>query len=200
MTSPNPSTSPPERSALNIPNALSSLRIVVIPILIYLLYGERDHRHDFWAAILFGFAFVTDVIDGIIARNTQSITRLGRILDPIADKLLVLAALLILIYLQRVNVIVAILLLGREITISGLRSLAASENISIPSITSAKLKTVLEGFGLGFLILGPGYEVLGFSWQLIGNYLIYAALLLAYWSGFIYFRRYFRHSAYRSTP
>lgn len=147
-----------------------------------------------WAGILFGAALFTDYFDGMIARRTKTITRLGRIMDPLADKLLVLSAVLMLISLHRVNVLIAILLLGREIAVTGLRTLASSEGIMIPSIMTGKVKTWFEGFAIGFLLAGPDCHLLGLNWMWMGTVLIYGALGLALWSGAIYFRDYYRGS------
>ncbi len=178
-------------SPLNLPNALTLVRILFIPVIIVLLHGEQTENGGVWAGALFGLAFCTDFIDGMIARRTGAITQLGRILDPIADKLMVLTALLMLMHLGRIPVVVAILLLGREIAVSGLRSLAASEGISIPSSRSAKMKTVFEGFALGFLMAGNA-RFLGVPWMLSGTILLYLSLVLALWSGGVYFYEYYR--------
>ncbi|HLG19018.1 MAG TPA: CDP-diacylglycerol--glycerol-3-phosphate 3-phosphatidyltransferase [Bdellovibrionota bacterium] len=191
MSSPINSSPIPSSRVYNLPNALTAIRIVAIPAVVALVYGRNTAWNDFWAAALFGFAFWTDFFDGMIARRTKTITRLGKIMDPMADKLLVLAALLMLIHLHRVQVITAILLLSREIAVSGLRSLAGSEGIFIPSILSAKIKTWLEGFAIAFLLLGPENRWLGIEWMELGGVLLYAALALALWSAAIYFRNYY---------
>ncbi len=184
---------------LNLPNALTIVRILVIPVVIALLYPKHGPRSDMWAAVLFGLAFCTDFIDGHIARRTQTITRLGQILDPLADKLIVLSAVLLLIHLGRMDAIIGILLLGRELAVSGLRSFASSEEILLPSSRSAKIKTVAEGFALGFLMAGPENHQWGIPWMKMGEVLIFVALALALWSGAFYFVQYYRAVKARSS-
>ena len=200
MSLPNNSNSPLNPPLLNIPNILTSIRIAAIPGVVALLYRPHDSTGDLWAAGLFGFAFWTDFFDGMIARRTHTSTRLGRIMDPLADKLIVLAAALMLIHLERINVIIAILLLSREIAVSGLRSLAGTEGILISSTLSARIKAFAEGFALGFLILGPENRWLGIPWMEVGEWLLYVALGLALWSAAIYFRDYYRGTIHSSSP
>ncbi len=180
------------KSQLNIPNALTSIRILVVPGVIWLLHGSPTYWNGFWAAILFGFAFWTDYFDGMIARRTHTVTRLGKILDPMADKLMVLTAVLMLVGLHRVGVILAIILLGREIAVSALRSLAGNEGIMIPSRWSGKVKTFLEGFSLAFLMVGPDNHMLGIHWMPLGEWLLCAAVFCAIWSGGRYFVDYYK--------
>lgn len=187
-----PATPLSKGSPFNLPNSLTVVRILVIPVIIALLYPKHGPRNDLIAAALFGLAFCTDFIDGLIARRTQTITRLGQILDPLADKLIVISAVLLLISLDRLDVIVAVLLLGREMAVSGLRSFASSEGVLLPSTGSAKMKTVAEGFALGFLMAGPENHQLGLPWMKMGEVLIFVALGLALWSGAVYFVQYAR--------
>jgi CDP-diacylglycerol---glycerol-3-phosphate 3-phosphatidyltransferase len=179
-------------SPFNIPNALTALRILAIPGVVLLLNGHSTPKDQFWAAVLFGLAFFTDYFDGLIARKTQAITRLGRIMDPIADKLLVLSALLMLVHMGRVPVIIAIVLIGREVSVAGLRNLASDEGITILSRFSGKLKTTFEGFGLGFLLAGPENQFWGDRLMNPGILLIYLALITALWSGTRYFWDYWK--------
>ena len=176
------------------------IRILAVPVLFVLLYDKHQPRDEIWAAIIFGIAFFTDYFDGWIARRTKSITRLGRVMDPLADKLMVLAALIILVDLHRVHVFVAVALLGRELTVSGLRDIAAIEGIQIPSRFSAKAKTMFEGFGLGFLISGSDLQILGFEIMDVGNILVWIALILAFWSAGFYFRDYIRTTPRPPSP
>ena len=104
-----------------------------------------------------------------------------------------------MIRLGRVNDVVAIALLSRELAVSGLRDIAGHEGILIPSRFSGKAKTMCEGFGLGFLIAGPGYTLLNFPLMQIGTLLVYGALGLAYWSAFFYFHTYFKSGSPTSS-
>jgi CDP-diacylglycerol---glycerol-3-phosphate 3-phosphatidyltransferase len=194
-TLPTPESSPSKVSIWNIPNALTALRILAIPFLVYLLYGRSSERRQLIAAILFGAAFWTDYFDGLLARRMQKITRLGKIMDPMADKLMVITALILLVYLDYVNVLVVILLVGREVAVNALRTLAGAEGTVISPSFSGRAKVFAEGFGIAFLFLGPGFDWLGLPWMVMGTFLIYVGLALALWSGAVYFRDY-----YRATP
>ncbi len=192
-----PSSTPPgsgfsKISVWNLPNALTLARIIAIPFFVYLLYGSHTLRDQLWAAILFGLAFWTDFFDGLLARRMQKITRLGKIMDPMADKLMVTTALLMLVYLGYANVIVVILLIGREVAVNALRSLAGNEGIVISPSFSGRAKVFAEGFGIAFLIAGPEAHYFHIPWWLLGEWLIYVALAFAYWSAVTYFRDYYR--------
>lgn len=145
-----------------------------------------------WAAILFGAAFWTDFFDGMLARRMQKITRLGKIMDPMADKLMVNTALILLVYLDYVDVLVVVLLIGREIAVNALRSLAGAEGIHVAPSLTGRIKVFFEGFGIAFLFPGPGFYWLGIPWRELGLVGIYAGLGLALWSAVFYFRDYYR--------
>ena len=166
--------------------------MIVIPYLVYLLYGKSTPADHVWAAILFGAAFWTDFFDGLLARRMQKITRLGKIMDPMADKLMVNTALVMLVYLGFTDVLIVILLIGREIAVNALRSLAGAEGITINPSLSGRIKVFLEGFGIAFLFLGPEQRWFGIPWMELGSVLLYAGLALALWSAAFYFRDYYR--------
>ncbi len=114
-------------------------------------------------------------------------------MDPMADKLMVNTALLMLVYLGLVNVILAILLIGREVVVNALRTLASQEGIMITPSLSARIKVFAEGFGIGFLLLGPENRLFNIPWMQVGNICLYGAVVLALWSAIAYFRDYYRH-------
>ena len=159
------------------------------------MYGTRTPADHVWAAAIFGLAFWTDFFDGFVARRTQAITRLGKVMDPMADKLMVTTALILLVYLGFVDVLVVILLIGREVAVNALRSLAGTEGMVISSSFSARAKVFAEGFGIAFLLLGPENNWFGVPWMILGSILLYVALALALWSGARYFRDYYRNGA-----
>ncbi len=165
-----------------------------MPFLVYLLYGHRTPRDHLVAALFFGLAFWTDFFDGWFARRMQKITRLGKVMDPMADKLMVTTALIMLVYLGFVDVLLVILLIGREVAVNALRSLAGGEGIAIPPSWSGRVKVFAEGFGIAFLLLGPENSWLGIPWMGLGRILLYAGLGLALWSAVFYFRDYYRAS------
>jgi CDP-diacylglycerol---glycerol-3-phosphate 3-phosphatidyltransferase len=158
------------------------------------LYGETSPKDHIWAAFLFGFAFWTDFFDGLLARRLKKITRLGKIMDPMADKLMVNTALVMLVYLGLVDVLVVILLIGREVAVNALRSLAGTEGIVIAPSLSGRSKVFAEGFGIAFVLLGPEITWFGIPWMELGRALLYFSLGLALWSAVIYFRDYYRGS------
>ena len=141
---------------LTLPNVLTIGRIAAIPVVIALLFVD-GHIAPWMACITFTIAAVTDIIDGYLARMMKIESRLGRLLDPIADKLLVSAVLLTLVGMGRVSeltIVPAVIILCREILVSGLREHLAQVNVSLPVTWFAKCKTVVQMVALGFLIVG----------------------------------------------
>ncbi|MDH3912909.1 MAG: CDP-diacylglycerol--glycerol-3-phosphate 3-phosphatidyltransferase, partial [Rhodospirillales bacterium] len=140
----------------SLPNLLTLLRIVIIPILVPLFY--LDGAYPRWLACgLFGLAAITDYFDGYLARHLNEVSPLGRFLDPIADKLLVAAVILMLVgmdSIQGVVILPALVILCREILVSGLREYLAEIRVPMPVSSLAKWKTVIQMFALGFLIVG----------------------------------------------
>lgn len=175
---------------LNLPNSLALLRIALAPLLFWLLI-DRDSAifadmHiswlDYFAALVFVIASVTDFFDGYIARRWNQITKLGGILDPLADKMLMLAAFLGLMYIDRANGWAIFIILTREFFITGLRVSAASEGINVSSTFSGKLKTVVQMVAVGFLLM---------NWP-FANELLWAAVALTLYSGFEYIKGYMK--------
>ncbi|CAN5538494.1 CDP-diacylglycerol--glycerol-3-phosphate 3-phosphatidyltransferase [soil metagenome] len=144
--------------AVNIPNLLTMARIVMIPLCLWFL--DRDTpRDNFWAAIVFTLAALTDLLDGYLARKLNVVSVLGKLLDPLADKLIVMASLVWMIPMGRVPAWVVIVLLGRDISITGLRSVAASEGVVIAAGEEGKTKTALQMIGIIALLLGYPYPL-----------------------------------------
>ena len=140
----------------NFPNFLTMSRIFVIPVIVGLLYLKGDGAR--WVALtLFILAGVTDYFDGYFARRWAQISPLGRFLDPIADKLLVASVILILVAKDQISgwmVLPALIILCREVLVSGLREFLALANVSVPVSQLAKWKTLLQMVALGFLLIG----------------------------------------------
>ncbi len=148
--------------AVNVPNLLTGLRIVMIPAVLALL-DRAGPRDCYWAAILYAVAAITDFFDGWIARRQGLVSVLGKFLDPLADKLIVMATLVWLVNMGRIETWVVVLLLGRELSITGLRSIASSEGVVIAAGDGGKLKTALQMIGILCLIIGYPYPMsLGF--------------------------------------
>lgn len=182
----------------SLPNILTFSRILIIPILVASFYIEGRMYH--WvAAGLFLLASVTDFFDGYLARAWSAQSNLGKFLDPIADKLLVAAAILMLVHFDdigRYDIIPAIAILCREILVSGLREFLAKLNVSVPVSNLAKIKTAVQMVALFLLLLGvegPSFaEVETITditlTELLGRIFLWAAAILTIITGYAYLR------------
>ena len=177
---------------LNIANQLTIVRIVAIPLYLLVLYINKDWS-NVAATIIFIFAGVCDFLDGYIARKYNMITDLGKILDPIADKILVSAALIALIDLDRLYWWIAVIMLARDFTMEALRNLAASKGIIIAAGIWGKLKTTFQMVAIGMISFQNIW--LGINWYILGQVLMYIALFLSIYSAVIYFRDYFKNES-----
>lgn len=184
---------------LNLPNILTLARVAAIPLLVVLMLSD-SREAGFWAAALFGVAAVTDFIDGWLARKWGVVTVLGKFLDPLADKLIVMAALIMLIPFNRIPAWAVFVLLAREIIITGLRSIASSEGIVIDASDLGKYKTIYQMAAIPGLLLHYDYywffgvqsELLHVNMHNYGIALFYISLALTLWSGFDYLHKFFR--------
>jgi len=165
---------------LNVPNVLTLLRILLVPVLVVALTEEISNG-DAIAAAVFVVAALTDGIDGYIARSRRSVTNFGKVMDPVADKLLIAAALLSLVSLDRVDAWVAMVIIAREFAVSGLRIAAGQQGVAIPSSVLGKIKTIVQSAAVLALIAAPDPEV---AWVLA---LVYAMVLTTIVSGADYF-------------
>jgi cardiolipin synthase (CMP-forming) len=176
----------------NIPNILTLLRIVLIPVFVGLFYLPADvaspHLINLSATIVFALATATDWLDGYLARRLNQTSAFGAFLDPVADKLMVAAALIVLVELGRVGAIIALIIIGREIAISALREWMASlgERNSVAVAMLGKFKT---GFQMAAILFLLYYDPLGrLDTQLVGTLLIYIAAFLTLLSMAYYLR------------
>lgn len=170
------------QESLNLPNLVTFTRILLIPVFV-MLFATPTPDRSLMAAIVFVIAAVTDLLDGYLARRSGQVTTLGKLLDPIADKLLVLSALILLVNVDRVSALIAILIIAREVAVTGVRAIAASEGIIIAAETTGKYKMVLQIVAIVFLVLeGTVVEALG-NLHLPGIATLYFSLLLSYVSG-----------------
>ena len=176
----------------NIPNLLSALRIFAIPLLVVLLTSPGP-LPSFLAALVFFIASLTDLLDGYLARQQKAETAVGKLLDPMADKLLILAVMIMLIPLDRIPAWIVVLIIGREVAITGLRGIASAEGIVIASSRWGKAKMVLQSLALGGLMLH--YEYLGINFHVLGAILLWIALVITLWSGIDYFYKFYREMA-----
>ena len=178
--------------ARNLPNLLTFARIVMIPGVLVLL-SRGAPRDCFWAAVVYGLAAITDVLDGWLARRQGLVSVLGKFLDPLADKLLVMASLVWMVPMGRIPEWAVVLLLAREISVTGLRGIASSEGVVIAAGEGGKSKTALQMIGILALILGYPYHLsLGFidlgvvDLVYVGRWLIYISLVFSITSAFQY--------------
>ena len=180
----------------NLPNLLTLSRIAVIPLLVLLFYW--DNPISGWVSLgLFTVAAVTDFFDGYFARSLNQHSLLGRMLDPIVDKLLVATVVLMLVAFQRAPVLAALVILCRELLVSGLREFLAEIRVGMPVSRLAKWKTFIQMFSIGFLLVGevgPTFFHPAITTLLIGEVLIWIAAILTLVTGYDYLRLGWRHA------
>ncbi len=180
---------------LNLPNILTLSRIIVIPVVIALMPFENPALR--WTAcILFALAGITDFFDGYLARRANVISRFGRFLDPIADKLLVAAVLFMVVAvpgrMSPWSFFPALVILLREIMVSGLREFLAEIRVGLPVTKLAKAKTTVQMLALGFLIVGDAAPAL-IPAKLIGEFGLWIAAIVTFITGYDYLRAGLRH-------
>lgn len=173
----------------NLPNYLTLFRIALIPVLLVFLTSPAELL-SFMAALVFSIASITDWLDGYIARKRGIVTTLGKFLDPVADKLLITAALIMLVGLGRVPGWMVVVIIGREIAVTGLRSIASSEGIVIEASELGKGKTIFQISALIGLLLH--YEYFSIDFHATGMAILWIALVMTAWSGFDYFYKFMK--------
>ncbi|MBI3182162.1 MAG: CDP-diacylglycerol--glycerol-3-phosphate 3-phosphatidyltransferase [Myxococcales bacterium] len=177
----------------NFPNMLTMGRIVVIPLFVWFTY-DADPLYSMLAAVVFTLAAVTDVVDGMLARRWNLVTVVGKFLDPLADKLIVMSALVMMTRLGRVPAWIVIVLLAREFIVTGLRQIAASEGMVIAAGQEGKWKTSLQLCGIIALCVHYVHPLdliwwtLEVDYNLVGKVLIYLSTAFSVWSAAVYFR------------
>ena len=176
------------RVILNLPNSLSLLRLACLPVIVFCLSFE-DRLGSFLAALFFGMAFVTDFLDGYFARRYGAVTVTGKILDPLADKILVIVTMIMMIPIGRIPAWMVMLIVVRELAVTGLRSIALTEGVVIQASSLGKYKTVFQCSATIALCLH--YEYLGVDLHVVGVTLLWIALLFTLWSGWAYFRDFY---------
>ncbi|MGP2656179.1 CDP-diacylglycerol--glycerol-3-phosphate 3-phosphatidyltransferase [Malaciobacter sp. WC5094] len=176
---------------LNLPNALALFRIALAPLMLWFLVDRNNVIFETWhpswldyfAGLIFVIASVTDFFDGFIARSWNQMTKLGGILDPLADKMLMLAGFLGLMAIDRASAWAVFLILSREFFITGLRVVAIGEGKDVASTMAGKIKTVVQMIAIGFLIM---------NWP-FATALLWLAVALTIYSGYEYTRDYFKN-------
>lgn len=170
-----------------IPNILTFSRIIIIPIIVASFFFENNIFARKLAAVLFIIASITDFFDGYLARIWQSQSNLGRFLDPIADKLLVGAIILMLVHAGRADIVPSLLIICREILVSGLREFLAELRVSIPVTGLAKIKTTIQMLAIFLLLLGNEATHLPFI-DLIARITLWIAAILTIITGYAYLK------------
>lgn len=174
---------------LNLANFLTLLRIAAIPVVVVCFYSPLEYARPI-AAILFGLAAVTDIIDGWVARRFGQMSRFGEFLDPVADKLMVAIVLVMLVQAESswFEDIIAMIIIGREITISALREWMATigERANVKVDITGKIKTTLQMFGIAFMVYQNDF--LGIPVYTIGFVLLVLAAIMTIWSMIVYLR------------
>jgi CDP-diacylglycerol--glycerol-3-phosphate 3-phosphatidyltransferase len=187
---------------LNAPNAITLARIALIPVFLWFTYYE-SRVDSFIAAVVYAITGATDFLDGWVARRKNLVTVIGKFLDPLADKLIVMAALVMLVHLGRVAAWVVIVIMAREFIVTGLRTIAMSEGIVIAAGQEGKHKTAFQVAAISFLLLHYTYPIdagpLSFVLDAnrIGTWLLYVSLFFSVWSAWKYFAG-FVDAVYRS--
>jgi len=199
MSNPNP-----KPKLFNIANILTLARIILVPavlILLYLIHPEpndqnwrhptaslpigSDRLYSLLAVIFFTVASLTDLLDGYLARKYKLVTNLGKLLDPLADKILVLGTMVFLVELNRLPGWMAVVVLTRELAVTSLRGVAGADGVVIAASWLGKYKTVFQDFALGFVMLY--YPVHGANVYAVGMVFMMVAVILTIWSGIDYF-------------
>jgi CDP-diacylglycerol--glycerol-3-phosphate 3-phosphatidyltransferase len=177
---------------VNLPTYLTLARICLVPLVVVFLISSES-IHSLVAAILFGAAALTDWLDGLLARRRRQVTTLGKLLDPVADKLLVASALISLVQAGRVGAWIVVLIVGREFAVTGLRGASAAQGVIVAASDLAKYKTVFQYVAVTLLILEKSVPVgLESEFAYLSRGMLWAALVLTVVSGVEYFVRFYR--------
>lgn len=179
---------------VNLPNLLTVTRMLLIPVFV-VLFSSPTPMRAVAAATVFVIAAITDWLDGYLARRRSQITKLGRLLDPIADKLLVLSGLILLVQFHQVGALLAILIIAREVVVTGIRAIAAAEGIVMSAETTGKYKMIAQVVAIVLLILEHSPLQAAWNIHLGGIVLLYVALGLGLWSGGQYLVSFWRQVA-----
>jgi CDP-diacylglycerol--glycerol-3-phosphate 3-phosphatidyltransferase len=182
---------------LNSPNVITLVRIAMIPVFLWFTYYE-SRVDSFIAAMVYAVTGTTDFLDGWLARKKGLVTVIGKFLDPLADKLIVMAALVMLVHLGRVAAWVVIVVMAREFIVTGLRTIAMSEGIVIAAGQEGKSKTAFQVAAITFLLMHYEYPIdaIFFTFDLdsnrVGTWLLYVSLFFSVWSAWNYFAGFVR--------
>jgi CDP-diacylglycerol--glycerol-3-phosphate 3-phosphatidyltransferase len=187
---------------INLPNMITIFRIVLVPVLFLLLFFSPGKLQSFFAGLVFSVASISDCVDGYLARRMNLVTDFGKFLDPLADKLLVGVALIMMVPLGRVPLWIVAIILGREVMVTLLRVISLKKgNTVIEASMTGKYKT---GFQIAAIIpllfnyeynLGLNYFNFSVNFHVVGMAFLYAALILTIWTGVDYLYKFFKMSS-----
>ena len=171
-------------------NHLTTLRVMLVPVIYAgVSIGKDEHWILFSTWLIFLFACLTDYWDGILARHQGQTTKLGKLLDPVADKILIISLLVLLVGMGRAPTLLTVILIAREFIVSGLRSIAIAEGKVISASTGGKIKTISQMFAVGFLIIH--FPTLGIPTHEVGIIILWVSTFISLWSGYKYVLAYF---------
>jgi CDP-diacylglycerol--glycerol-3-phosphate 3-phosphatidyltransferase len=174
---------------LNLPNTITMLRVSVIPVLFFLLLSPGQ-TGSLVIAALFVIAAFTDFLDGYIARKYEIVTVMGKFLDPIADKLIINTAMILMIPIGRIPAWIVAVIITRDFVVDGIRAIASSEGSVIQASILGKQKTICQVFAVTALMIH--YPFLGIDAHAVGIVIVYLALILSVYSGMDYFMKFYR--------
>jgi len=178
-----------QRPTINVPTYLTIFRIFLVPILVVVLLTKFPGK-EFFGVCIFWIASITDFLDGYLARKRDQVTSLGKLLDPIADKLLISSAFISLVEMGLAPAWMVVIIVGREFAVSGLRQIALTYDIVIQASNLGKFKMIFQIIAISFLILGEGFAVLRFP----GILLLWIVLVLAVGSSIDYFLKFWQQT------
>lgn len=179
--------------ARSLPNLVTYLRILAVPLVMAIMQSPREDA-ALAAAVVFALAAITDALDGFLARRMGLVSQIGKLLDPLADKLLVMGTMIMAAWLGRLSPWLVFVILAREMYINGLRSVAAAEGLVIAAGTSGKRKTAFQMVGLVALLIHDEYPILGFpvDFHGVGIACLVVSVVFSVWSAVEYSWAFFR--------
>lgn len=181
------------RELTNLPNLVTMGRVVVIPFVLYFMDNYNPLR-SFIASLLYLVAAAGDFLDGYLARSRGQVSMLGKFLDPLADKLIVNAVLVYMVALGRVGPLIVVILIGRDLAVNGLRSIASAQGLVIAASDGGKIKTALQLVAIMLLLIHFEYEALGVGipvpYHNAGTKLLWLSTVVSLYSGAQYMRHF----------
>jgi CDP-diacylglycerol--glycerol-3-phosphate 3-phosphatidyltransferase len=175
---------------INLPNAITMLRVGIIPVLFFLLFNP-DRIWSLVMALLFIMAALTDLLDGYVARKYKIVTNMGKFLDPVVDKLIVNTAMILMIPIGRIPAWIVAIIIIRDFVVDGIRTIATSEGMIIEASKLGKRKTLCQIFAVSALMIH--YPFIGADAHMVGMVILFIALWLTIHSGVDYLIKFYRH-------